>query len=140
METAVVLGLPHHAAPGLARSYGGAALVETTDPVDRAAAGRLDPPGSAAEEAAAAAPGRRALRALDRAFADGLAEAQVAGRALGVLVAGRDEQARGRVAAPVTGGDASRQRRARQVVAGHLRMAVSQVAGPPFAAAPTAIG
>ncbi|WP_217912705.1 NADPH-dependent F420 reductase [Miltoncostaea marina] len=138
----VVLAVPYEAAADLARRYDGATIVDITNPVDFSSFEPIHPgAGSAAEEIQAAAPGARVVKAFNTTFAGTLAEGAVAGQPLDVLIAGDDEEAKGRVARLARDGgmtprDAGPLRRARELeAAGYLHMALTQGTEAPFGTA-----
>jgi 8-hydroxy-5-deazaflavin:NADPH oxidoreductase len=120
----------------------GKVVVDITNPVNETFDGLVVPPdGSATNELASLAPGARFVKAFNTTFAGPLTEGAVAGQALDVLIAGDDEDAKGKVAALARDGglnpiDVGPQKRARELeAAGLLHMGVQNVLGTGFATA-----
>lgn len=101
----VVLAVPYPAAAGVVESYGdalvGKVVVDITNPVDFATFAGLVTPAdsSAAQEIAKSVPtGAHVVKAFNTLFASTLADGQVKGEPLDVLIAGDDADAKTRVA------------------------------------------
>ena len=109
----------------------GKVVVDITNPVNETFDGLVVPPDSSAtNELAGLAPGARFVKAFNTTFAGPLSKGTVAGQALDVLIAGDDEEAKGKVAALARDGglnpiDVGPQTRARELeAAGLLHMGV----------------
>jgi NADPH-dependent F420 reductase len=140
----VVLAVWYPAVGDVLGRYGsqldGKVVVDITNPLDVDA---FEPitleAGSGAQEAAAAAPGARVVKAFNTTFAGTLLEGQVAGQPLDVLIASDDEEAKATVSRLASDGglrpvDAGPLRRARELEAlGYLHMALQQQLGTGFA-------
>jgi predicted dinucleotide-binding enzyme len=120
----------------------GKVVVDITNPVNETFDGLVVPPdGSATNELAGLAPGARFVKAFNTTFAGPLTKGTVAGQTLDVLIAGDDEDAKGKVAALARDGglnpiDVGPQTRARELeAAGLLHMGVQNVLGTGFASA-----
>jgi predicted dinucleotide-binding enzyme len=120
----------------------GKVVVDITNPVNETFDGLVVPPdGSATNELAGLAPGARFVKAFNTTFAGPLTKGTVAGQTLDVLIAGDDEDAKGKVAALARDGglnpiDVGPQARARELeAAGLLHMGVQNVLGTGFASA-----
>jgi len=120
----------------------GKVVVDITNPVNETFDGLVVPPdGSATNELASLAPGARFVKAFNTNFAGTLTKGEVAGQPLDVLIAGDDEDAKGKVAALARDGglnpiDAGPLKRARELEAtGLLHMAVQDTLGTGFGSA-----
>lgn len=125
----VVLAVPYPAGLAVAAEYGaalaGSVLVDVSNPVDFATFdGLAVPAGTSAAEriAAEAAPGVPVVKAFNTCFASTLLAGKVQGLPLDVLIAGDDEEAKGRVADLASSGglnplDVGPLRRARELEA-----------------------
>ena len=114
----------------------GKIVVDLTNPIDPEAFEPLKiDAGSVAQEIAAKAPGAKVVKAFNTTFAGTLAEGEVAGQALDVLVASDDEEAKGTVKQLVEDGglrpvDAGPLARAHELEAlGFLHMALQEPLG-----------
>jgi 8-hydroxy-5-deazaflavin:NADPH oxidoreductase len=114
----------------------GRVVVDITNPIDVDAFEPLElEAGSAAQEIAARAPGAKVVKAFNTTFAATLAEGEVAGHPLDVLIASDDEQAKDAVSRIVRDAglrpiDVGPLRRARELEAlGYLHMVVQQPLG-----------
>ncbi|MBA2358082.1 MAG: NADPH-dependent F420 reductase [Actinobacteria bacterium] len=106
----VVLALYYPAQEQAVAQYGpqlrGKTVVDISNPVDFETFDRLVTPAdsSAAEELAERLPDSSVVKAFNTTFAKTLAGGETAGQKLDVLIAGDDEEAKGKVAALVEGG------------------------------------
>jgi 8-hydroxy-5-deazaflavin:NADPH oxidoreductase len=107
----VVLAVYYPGALELARELGdrlaGKVVVDISNPLNQTFDALATPPGtSAAEEVAAKVPtGTRVVKAFNTTFSGTLAEGQVAGQPLDVLIAGDDKEAKEMIAKLVRHGD-----------------------------------
>jgi 8-hydroxy-5-deazaflavin:NADPH oxidoreductase len=142
----VVLAVYYPDARGAVEQYAdqlaGKVVVDITNPVNETFDGLVVPPnGSATNELASLAPGARFVKAFNTTFAGTLTKGEVAGETLDVLIAGDDEDAKGKVAALARDGglnpiDAGPQKRARELeAAGLLHMGVQNTLGTGFGSA-----
>jgi 8-hydroxy-5-deazaflavin:NADPH oxidoreductase len=142
----VVLAVYYPDARGVAEQYAdqlaGKVVVDITNPVNETFDGLVVPPdGSATAELAALAGGARWVKAFNTTFAAPLTAGEVAGHKLHVLIAGDDEEAKGKVAALARDGglnpiDVGPLKRARELeAAGLLHMGVQSSLGTGFASA-----
>ena len=142
----VVLAIPYGAVAEVLGTYGGQldgkVLVDITNPVDFSTFTPLEiEAGSAAQEIARKAPGANVVKAFNTTFAGTLAEGQVAGQPLDVLLASDDADAKGMVSRLVEDGgqraiDAGPLARAHELEAvGYLHMALQQSLGTEFGSA-----
>ena len=142
----VVLAIPYGAVAEVLGTYGGQldgkVLVDITNPVDFSTFTPLEiEAGSAAQEIARKAPGANVVKAFNTTFAGTLAEGQVAGQPLDVLLASDDADAKGTVSRLVEDGgqraiDAGPLARAHELEAvGYLHMALQQSLGTEFGSA-----
>ena len=121
----------------------GKVVVDITNPLNQTFDGLATAPGtSAAEEVAATMPaGTRVVKAFNTTFSGTLVEGRVAGQPLDVLIAGDDEEAKGRVAQLVRDGglraiDVGPLERARQLEGlGFLGITLQQPLGLSFQSA-----
>jgi predicted dinucleotide-binding enzyme len=120
----------------------GKVVVDITNPVNETFDALVVPPdGSATDQLAALAGGARLVKAFNTTFAAPLTAGEVAGHKLDVLIAGDDEDAKGKVAALARDGglnpiDVGRQKRARELeAAGLLHIVVQNELGTGFASA-----
>jgi predicted dinucleotide-binding enzyme len=120
----------------------GRVVVDITNPVNESFDGLVVPPdGSATEELGALASGARWVKAFNTTFAAPLTAGEVAGHKLDVLIAGDDQDAKGRIAALARDGglnpiDVGPLKRARELeAAGLLHMGVQNELGTGFASA-----
>jgi NADPH-dependent F420 reductase len=111
----------------------GKIVVDITNPIDVDAFEPLElEAGSAAQEIAAKAPGAKVVKAFNTTFAGTLAEGEVAGQPLDVLIASDDEEAKTTVSRIVADAglrpiDVGPLKRAREIEAlGYLHMAIQQ--------------
>jgi 8-hydroxy-5-deazaflavin:NADPH oxidoreductase len=119
----------------------GKVVVDIANPVDVETFDRLvtPPDGSSAQETAQLLPEARVVKAFNTTFATTLAGGEVAGQQLDVLVAGDDDEAKGKVAELVKAGglravDAGPLQRARELEAlGFLHMKVQDSLGSGYA-------
>jgi predicted dinucleotide-binding enzyme len=124
-DSVVINTIWYPAVLDVVRSYGaqlnGKILVDITNPLNQTFDDLATPPGtSAAEEIARIATGSKVVKAFNTTFAGLLAQGNVAGQPLDVLVAGDDEQAKATVAKLITDGgqralDVGPLKRARQL-------------------------
>jgi 8-hydroxy-5-deazaflavin:NADPH oxidoreductase len=144
----VVLAVYYPDARAAAQQYAdqlaGKVVVDITNPVNETFDGLVVPPdGSATDELAALAGGARFVKAFNTTFAGPLTAGEVAGHKLDVLIAGDDEDAKGKVAALARDGglnpiDVGPLKRARELeAAGLLHMGVQNELGTGFASALT---
>jgi NADPH-dependent F420 reductase len=142
----VVLAIPYGAVDDVLRDYAGQldgkVVVDITNPVDFSSFTPLTlDAGSAAQEIARKAPDAKVVKAFNTTFAGTLAEGEVAGQPLDVLVASDDTGAKGVVSEIVEDGglraiDVGALERARELEAvGYLHMAVQQPLGTGFGSA-----
>lgn len=143
----VVLAVPYDAALEIAETradeLAGKIVVDITNPVDWATFDRLvtPPDSSAAEEIAKRLTGASVVKAFNTTFAPTLVAGNVAGQPLDVLLAGDDDDTKGRVADLVEAGglraiDAGPLRRARQLEhLGFLHMALQDRLGSGYGSA-----
>ena len=120
----------------------GRVVVDITNPVNESFDELVVPPGGSATDALAAlAGGARFVKAFNTTFATPLRAGEVAGHKLDVLIAGDDEDAKGKVAALARDGalnpiDVGPQKRARELeAAGLLHIGVQSQLGGSFASA-----
>jgi predicted dinucleotide-binding enzyme len=120
----------------------GKVVVDITNPVNETFDGLVTPPdSSAAQELAASAPGARFVKAFNTTFAGTLADGEVAGQRLDVLLASDDDDAKATVAKLVEDGrlrpiDVGPLKRARELeAAGLLHMLVQGPLGTGFGSA-----
>jgi NADPH-dependent F420 reductase len=111
----------------------GKVVVDITNPIDVDAFEPLElAAGSAAQEIASKAPGAKVVKAFNTTFAGTLAEGEVAGQPLDVLIASDDEEAKATVSRIVADAglrpiDAGPLKRAREIEAlGYLHMVIQQ--------------
>ncbi len=130
------------AAEQYADQLAGKVVVDITNPVNESFDGLVVPPdGSATDELASLAGGARFVKAFNTTFATPLRAGEVAGHKLDVLIAGDDEDAKGKVAALAGDGglnpvDVGPLKRARELeAAGLLHMGVQNELGTGFASA-----
>jgi NADPH-dependent F420 reductase len=141
----VVLALYYGSVPEAVEQYrdrlAGKIVVDITNPVELSTFdGLATPPGtSAAEEIAGLVPeGTPVVKAFNTTFAGTLAAGEAGGQQLDVLIAGDDEEAKGKVAALVEAGglrpiDVGPLRRAQQLEQlGFLHMSVQESLGAGF--------
>ena len=124
-DSVVINSIGYPAVLDAVRSYGaqlnGKILVDITNPLNQTFDDLATPPGSsAAEEIARAATGAKVVKAFNTTFAGLLAQGNVAGQPLDVLIAGDDEQAKATVARLIEDGgqralDVGPLKRARQL-------------------------
>ena len=105
----VVLAVPYSAAGDVVSQYGdqlsGKVVVDITNPLNATYDGLVSTPaGSAAQEIAAAAPGRARRQGIQHHFAGPLVSGEVAGQPLDVLIAGDDGAAKATVQELARGG------------------------------------
>ena len=143
----VVLATPYEGAldfvDSRAEELAGKVVVDITNPVDWSTFEGLVTPAdsSAAEEIAKRIPDARVVKAFNTTFAGTLVSGEVAGEQLDVLLAGDDDDAKGRVARMVEAGglrpvDVGPLRRARQLEQlGFLHMAVQDKLASGFGSA-----
>jgi hypothetical protein len=142
----VVLAVYYPDARGAVEQYAdqlaGKVVVDITNPVNETFDGLVVPAnGSATNELASLAPGARFVKAFNTTFAGPLTKGEVAGQTLDVLIAGDDEDAKGKVAGLASDGglnpiDVGPQKRARELeAAGLLHMGVQNALGTGFASA-----
>jgi 8-hydroxy-5-deazaflavin:NADPH oxidoreductase len=138
----VVLAVYYPDARVAAEQYAGKVVVDITNPVNESFDGLVVPPdGSATDELASLAGGARFVKAFNTTFATPLRAGEVAGHKLDVLIAGDDEDAKGKVAALARDGglnlvDVGPLKRARELeAAGRLHMGVQNELGTGFASA-----
>jgi predicted dinucleotide-binding enzyme len=115
----------------------------TSDPVNESFDALVVPPdGSATDELAAVAGGARLVKAFSTTFATPLRAGDVAGHKLDVLIAGDDEDAKGKVAALARDGglnpiDVDPLKRARELEAAGLLHLGSRTSSGPASQAPS---
>jgi predicted dinucleotide-binding enzyme len=142
----VVLAVYYPDARGAVEQYAeqlaGKVVVDITNPVNETFDGLVVPPdGSATNELASLAPRARFVKAFNTTFAGPLTTGGVAGQTLDVLIAGDDEDAKGKVSALARDGglnpiDVGPQKRARELeAAGLLHIGVQTALGTGFASA-----
>jgi 8-hydroxy-5-deazaflavin:NADPH oxidoreductase len=142
----VVLAVYYPDARAAAEQYAdqlaGKVVVDITNPVNETFDGLVVPPdGSATAELAALAGGARLVKAFNTTFATPLRAGKVADRKLDVLIAGDDEDAKGKVAALARDGglnpiDAGPLKHARELeAAGLLHMRLQNTLGTGFGSA-----
>jgi predicted dinucleotide-binding enzyme len=142
----VVLAVYYPDARGAVEHYAdqlaGKVVVDITNPVNETFDGLVVPPDSSAtNELASLAPGARFVKAFNTTFAGPLTTGEVAGQTLDVLIAGDDEDAKGKVAALARDGglnpiDVGPQKRTRELeAAGLLHIGVQTALGTGFASA-----
>jgi hypothetical protein len=142
----VVLAIPYGAVDDVLRDYAGQldgkVVVDITNPVDFSSFTPLTlDAGSAAQEIARKAPDAKVVKAFNTTFAGTLAEGEVAGQPLDVLVASDDTDAKGVVSELVEDGglraiDVGALERAHELEAvGYLHMAMQQPLGTGFGSA-----
>lgn len=125
VDSVVINTIGFPAVLDVVRSYGvqlnGKILVDITNPLNQTFDDLATPPGtSAAEEIARVAAGAKVVKAFNTVFAGLLAQGNVSGQPLDVLLAGDDEQAKTTVAKLIADGgqrtlDAGPLKRARQL-------------------------
>jgi predicted dinucleotide-binding enzyme len=139
-DDVVVLAVYYPDAKAAVEQYGdglsGKVVVDITNPVNESFDGLVSPPdGSAAQELAARAAGARFVKAFNTTFAGTLADGEVAGQQLGVLMASDDDDAKATVTELVEDGglrpiDVGPLNRARELeAAGLLHMVVQGTLG-----------
>jgi 8-hydroxy-5-deazaflavin:NADPH oxidoreductase len=142
----VVLAVYYPDARGAVEHYAdqlaGKVVVDITNPVNETFDGLVvAPDSSATNELASLAPGARFVKAFNTTFAGPLTTGEVAGQTLDVLIAGDDEDAKGKVAALARDGglnpiDVGPQKRTRELeAAGLLHIGVQTALGTGFASA-----
>jgi predicted dinucleotide-binding enzyme len=139
----VVLAIPYGALDDVLGRYDGQwdgrVVVDITNPVDLSSFTPIDVPGgSAAQHVAERAQGAKVAKAFNTTFAGTLAEGEVAGQPLDVLIAADDADAKGAVSRLAEDGglravDAGPLARARELeAAGYLHMALQEPLGTGF--------
>lgn len=144
----IVFALPYGAAADVLAEYGdqlaGKIVIDISNPVDFSTMDSLLTPldSSAAEEVATLVPhGTPVVKAFNTTLAQTLVDGQVAGQQLEVLIAGDDDDAKGKVAALVEAGglqpvDVGPLRRARQLEQlGFLHISLQERLGTEFRSA-----
>jgi predicted dinucleotide-binding enzyme len=147
----VVLAVWYAAVDDVLDRYGdqldGKVVIDITNPIDVDAFEPLElEAGSAAQEIAAKAPGAKVVKAFNTTFAGTLADEQVAGQPLDVLIASDAQDAKETVGQIVTAAglrpiDVGPLRRARELEAlGFLHMAVQEPLGTGYSSAVKFLG